>query len=216
MVPSDGVECSVELNNLSVFSSCYLAPIEWYALFLEADKPVIDIHEHFIKQTYRSRAEIIGPQGKQNLIVPVNRQAKTSVCNTPIANNYPWRREHFRSLEAAYRSSPYFEFYELEFKAFFDQQFENLSQLNLKLNELVLKLLKVNKEFSISKAYVESAENDFRGQINPKRESKITIHPAYPQVFQERHDFIPNLSIVDLIFNLGPESLSYLRALLRP
>lgn len=132
-----------------------------------------------------------------------------------LANDFPWKTEHLRSLQAAYRNSPYFEYYEHHFAEFYYQSIETLVDLNSKFHQKIMIMLGIEDRAHYSEEYVDQFNNDFRNQIHPKQSNSSLTFPEYPQVFQERHGFVANLSIIDLLFNLGPESLGYLKSCIR-
>jgi hypothetical protein len=206
-----GIECSLELSDIKVFSTAYLAPIQWYAELISEEEVIIEACEHFRKQSYRNRALIAGPQGVQKLVIPVKKRNHSPVSEVKLANEFSWQKEHLRSLQAAYRNSAYFEFYEHHFIELYEARFESLLDLNEAFHLKISALLNIDVQFSYTKEYNESPKVDLRNRIHPKLENNDWIFPRYPQVFIERQGFLPNLSIIDLLFNLGPESPGYLK-----
>jgi hypothetical protein len=192
----------------------YLPPVEYFAQ-LNSYNPdfVIEKHEHFPKQTYRNRANIYSPDGMLTLVVPVVKGSKvhTPVKDVKISYDFSWQRLHWMSLQGCYRRSAYFEYYEDEFATFYEKKETFLFDYNDQLLRLLLKLLKIKAEINYTESYEAeySALTDFRQNINPKKDSVFEQKP-YFQVFEERHGFMKNLSIVDLLFNQGPQSLNYL------
>ena len=195
-------------------SSSYLAPIIHYALIAQHKNYTIDVHEHFIKQTYRSRAEIYGANGKLKLIVPLHkRKNRTPMKDVEISYEENWQRIHWKSLESAYRLSPYFEFYEEKFRPFYEEKkYNKLIDLNAALEKLILSLLQLDYVVDTTKSYEEKSP-DYRKLIHPKYSYNHIFFPEYIQVFSDKYGFIPNLSILDLLFNLGPKSVTYLKEL---
>jgi len=191
----------------------YLPPIEFFKQLIDnkGKTIIIEKHEHFPKQTYRNRATVYGPNGKLNLIVPVLKGSKmhTSMKDVKISYDADWQRLHWLSLQTSYRSSAYFEFYEDDFAPFYEKKFEYLFDFNLELLTLLLKQLKLNINLEFSKSYETDYEQDFRDTIHPKKESNYKP-VKYFQVFEDKYDFMPNLSIVDLLFNQGPQSAKYI------
>jgi len=169
--------------------------------------------EHFPKQTYRNRANIYSPDGVLALVVPVIKGSKnhTKIKDVKISYDFNWQRLHWLSLQACYRRSAYFEYYEDEFSAFYEKHFPFLFDYNEQLLQFILRAIKL----PLSPGYTQSYEaayphiKDFRNTFNPKKERDFNQKP-YFQVFEERKGFLGNLSIVDLLFNQGPQSINYL------
>lgn len=204
------------MQNTAIFPLFYLAPVDYFRLLLKQDVPVmIDQHEHFPKQTYRNRASIYSPNGRLDLTVPVVKGAKvhTRITDVRISYDFDWRRLQRLSLESCYRNSAYFEYYEDELMGFFEKKPEFLFDLNMELTQWLLQKLKADVPFTLSDSYHTDlpAELDFRSSIHPKKTPVLPEAAPYYQVFGDRHGFMPNLSIIDLLFSKGPQSASYLR-----
>lgn len=202
----------------NVFSSCYLPPIIYFKQLLTDDDCIIDVNEYFVKQTYRNRCTILGADGKLDLVVPIHRRnSKQFMKDVQLSNNENWQKIHWKSIEAAYRSSPYFEFYEDSFYPFYhNKKYNFLLDYNLELMGTICPLLKIPTSINLSKQYLEPLEEiiDFRSKISPKNKSLNEMEqPSYIQVFSDKLGFQKNLSIVDLLFNEGPNSLVYLHQL---
>ncbi len=197
-----------------VLPSFYLAPIAYYSHILQTDKEILlEKYEHFPKQTYRNRTSIHSPNGKLDLTIPIQKskdQSRTPMKDVQISNADDWQRQHWMTIQTAYRRSAYFEFYEDDFIKFYNQKFSYLFDFNQELNQLILKLLKVKVDFSFTDEYKEKYPDllDLRLHIHPKKQ--LPINKPYFQVFEPRNGYIPHLSIVDLLFNQGPQSKSYL------
>lgn len=206
------------INSMTIFPICYLAPIEFYSALLASEEAVFELHEYFIKQTYRNRCCIYGANGKLNLIVPVKHTGeRTLIKDVKIANETNWKKIHWRSMEAAYRNSAYFEFYEHIFAPVYERRFHFLTDFNFALQEEVLKILGVNmlegKQVTASYQKELPQGKDSRNSFIPGKHNLFAANStSYRQVFSGKYGFIPNLSIVDMLFNLGPEAGSYLRA----
>jgi hypothetical protein len=194
-----------------------MAPVQYYSKLVSMQEGVIDLDEHFRKQTYRNRAVIYDANGALKLIIPLKKHAeKTPVRDILISYDAPWQDLHWKSIESAYRSSPFFEYYEDEFANFYvDQRYKYLSEYNLDIQAVILKLLKINPILSFSSGYEPAPENwrDYRDLISPKKgilsDPDFILKP-YPQVFEPKHGFLPNMSIIDLLFNEGPHASDYL------
>jgi len=192
----------------------YLPPVEYFAQLNNYNPDfVIEKHEHFPKQTYRNRANIYSPDGMLTLVVPVIKGSKvhTPVKDVKISYDFRWQRLHWMSLQGCYRRSAYFEYYEDEFASFYEKKESFLFDYNDQLLQLILKLLKIKATINYTEAFEREypALTDLRHTINSKKESGFQQKP-YFQVFEERHGFMKNLSIVDLLFNQGPQSVNYL------
>ncbi|WP_129715720.1 WbqC family protein [Pedobacter sp. SYP-B3415] len=202
------------MQNTAIFPLFYLPSVDYFRLLANHDGAVVlEQHEHFPKQTYRNRASIYSPNGRLDLTVPVVKGSKvhTKVKDVKISYDFDWRRLQRLSLESCYRNSAYFEYYEDELMTFFDKKPVFLFDLNLELTTWLLRKLKLDVPFSLSAAYEHANDGqDFRSSIHPKKESPLAPGESYYQVFGERHGFIPNLSIIDLLFSKGPQSKAYL------
>jgi hypothetical protein len=198
----------------AVFPMFYLPPVEYF-IKLKAYKPdiLIEREEHFPKQTYRNRANVYTPDGVLTLVVPVVKGSKThtKVKDVQISYDFDWQRLHWLSLQACYRRSAYFEYYEDEFAIFYQKNYPFLFDYNEQLLQFILKALKMPVTLNFTETYEDeySVITDFRNTFNPKKESHFDQKP-YFQVFEERKGFIGNLSIVDLLFNQGPQAVNYL------
>lgn len=196
-----------------LISSAYLPPAEYFARILDAENIFIEKEENYIKQTYRNRCYILSAHGPQLLSVPVYLGSvhKTSIKEIRIDYSKRWQQVHLRAMSAAYKSSPYFEFYFDSIEKIISENHEFLLDLNLSVTEALLSILKINKTLSYTVHFEPHDNNqfDFRYKITPKKGSFYTPK-RYMQVFDSGKGFIPNLSIVDLIFNTGPEALKYL------
>ncbi len=198
----------------AIFPLFYLPPVEFFTRMQE-HKPHILIEkcEHFPKQTFRNRANIHSPNGQLDLIVPVIRGSKvhTPFKDVKISYDFDWQRIHWMSMETSYRSSAYFEFYEDDFAPFYKKKWTFLFDYNEELLQLLIRLLKLNIGYGYTEDYEKyySDREDYRQSINPKQNSGYSA-PIYFQVFEERNDFLPNLSIIDLLFNQGPQSNKFL------
>jgi len=203
--------------NTAILSTAYLGPVQYYQKLKEYENCIIDNHEHFIKQTFRSRCEIYSPNGKLTLSIPLEKRNKRQpVKDVKISYEYNWQTLHWRSLESSYRRSPFFEYYEDDLRPFYeDKKFDFLIDFNEVLQQEILSLLKLKPNCSFSSEYKSNYENadDFRNIISPKEATNAdpSFSPkTYSQVFETRHGFIPNLSIVDVLFNQGSRADQYI------
>ena len=192
----------------TVLSSVYAGNLMYYSVLAKSSLVYIDGFENFHKQSFRNRCVISSPNGPLKLIIPIIRMSKNIVKDVKIDNHQNWRKIHWKSLESSYRSSPYFEFYEDEFKPLYlEKKIEYLLDFNQQINLVLLRCLNMDTEVIFSDSYIEKGGkvNDFRDIIHPSSVPTETVKKMkYSQVFQERQDFIYNLSVFDLLFNQGP------------
>lgn len=175
---------------------------------------IMEAEDNFQKQTYRNRMYVYGPGGKQLLTIPI-KHSKTGdhqkYKDVRIENDFHWRKQHWKTLQTAYRTSPFFEFYEDDLAPVFEKKYDFLMDLNLETIHFALDILQVNPQFGKTRAYEKEVSEftDYRFLVNAKGEPDFALEP-YTQVFGDKHGFIGNLSILDLLFNEGPATLSYL------
>lgn len=203
------------MQNTAILPLFYLPPVGYFSLIQQFGNDfLIEKHEHLAKQTYRNRASIYSPNGKLDLTVPLVKGSKThkKMKDVRISYDFNWQRLHWLSLETCYRSSAYFEYYEDELSRFYQNRFEFLFDYNMELMEWLLRKLKLKIDLGTTTSYEDqiAPELDFRGMMNPKKNGDIVNSKPYYQVFEDRHQFINNLSIVDLLFNQGPQAKLYL------
>ncbi len=204
-------------------STAYLGNVQYFSKIL-AGKVYIEQHEHYQKQSYRNRCSIITANGPLSLVVPVEKEhgIKMPIREVRIDYRQPWQQMHWRALTAAYMSSPFFEYYADDYRPFYEKRYELLFDFNLELTQLSLSLLGLKASLHLTESYVAQPDNselDYRQSINPKArlakpDSSFSPQP-YTQVFGSRWGFSPNLSIVDLIFNEGPNALQVLKNSIR-
>jgi len=202
------------MKNKILLPVFYLPPISWFSLFVREDNGILlEQFENFPKQTYRNRAAIYGANGKLALIIPIKHNGKREMKDIEISYAEDWQKLHWKSIKTAYQSTPYFEFYEDRLKSIFDQKITSLLDFNLNALKVVLKILKTEKHFELTEEYIKSPEaKDFREKFSAKSESEMDM-PEYYQSFSDKYGFIKDLSILDLLCNIGPESVTYLKNL---
>ena len=189
-------------------TTAYLAPIEYYSILLQSPNSLIENNEYFIKQTIRNRCEIYSSNGKLLLTIPKIRRSKSNniIKDTQISYTDNWQKKHWKSIESAYNSSPFFIFYRDEIYPIFMQKKQFLLDFSLQLQNKILEILNIEYKTNLTISYIKETDKvDLRSyqQINNN-------HKEYQQVFSYKCSFKQNLSIIDLLFNLGPESKTYL------
>lgn len=200
------------MNNKILLPIFYLPPISWFSVFLNPENEItFEQFENFPKQTYRNRAIIYGANGKLPLIIPIKHTGKRELKDIQISYVEDWQKIHWKSIKTAYQSTPYFEYYEDKLKAIFDEKIDSLLEFNLKTLKIVLDILKTEKEFTLTEEYFKNPElENYREKFSAKTESETEMAQYY-QSFSDKNGFIKDLSILDLICNIGPESLTYLK-----
>lgn len=198
----------------ALLSSAYCAPVQWFQKLNRYDMVMVEQYDNFQKQTYRNRCVIATANGTQALTIPVERPAgeKCLMRDVRISDHGNWRRLHWNALATAYGDSPFFDYYVDDLHPLFAIKREFLFDFNMEMTEVLCELLDIRPKISLTTSYVDEAENDFRDAIRPKHPLPDSdFEPVqYYQVYSQRHGFIPNLSILDLLFNMGNEAVFYL------
>lgn len=196
-----------------VLHPTYIPTIVQMVALAKADEIVFEVHDNYQKQTYRNRAYIATSTGKLLLNIPIKHskdENRLRYCDVQAEDSFPWQSQHWKSLETAYRTSPFFEFYEDELKPLFTKDAPLLMAHNFEVLTLICELLDLDIDYTKSSEYFrEPPQKDLRYLANVKRETPFKLTP-YTQVFGNNHGFLPNLSILDLLFNEGPNTLHYL------
>lgn len=202
-----------------LLSTAYFPNIQYFTKIISCSKIYIEFHENYTKQTYRNRCDILSANKVLPLVIPVKKRSgsKIPVSEAQIDNDYSWQRLHRISIESAYRSSPFFEYYFDYFTPFFRKRFKYLYDLNMEILKVLLDICEIGKNIEKTGQYIKDPEDadDFRDIIHPKKKFQLNdpdFFPAeYIQVFSDRRGFSPNLSILDLLFNEGPGTKEILR-----
>lgn len=194
-----------------VLSSHYFPPISYFKLLISSETTIVDVYENFIKQSYRNRCVIYGANGSLNLVVPVvKRRSGREMMHVKIDYTEDWQTKHWKSISSAYKASPYFEYYQEDLKTTFFEKSEMLVDHNQLQLSTIIGLLGLNPTLKISKSYInQRSEIDYRLLISPKKNAVASLKP-YMQVFADRHGFMEDLSILDLLFNEGPNASTVL------
>lgn len=193
----------------------YFGPISQYVVLAKASQIVFENLDNYQKQTHRNRTNIYGANGLLTLNLPIlhtKKGLKQLYKDVKIEHQFNTLQTHWKSLESAYRTSPYFEFYEDELAPLFEGKPEFILDFNYKCFEFVTDALQLDATYSKTDEYIAkpTTATDYRYLSNPKDKTIGSSFEKYIQVFESKHGFIPNLSILDLIFNLGPNTLTYL------
>ena len=197
---------------MSLFIPTYFSPISQYGMIYQSEEIQFEVEDNFQKQSYRNRCYIYGANGKQLLNIPMQHsksEAKTKSKDIRIEADSLWQKQHYKSLKTAYNSSPFFEFYEDDLLKIFEKKYSFLLDLTIDTFLFINDALDLEKSFFFTQEYLKTVPNDYRLLANVKS------HPScksatYIQSFDEKFGFIENLSILDLLFMEGPNSISFL------
>ena len=202
------------MNNTLIHPS-YFPSISHCVAMAQSERIVFEMEDNFQKQTNRNRTYICSPNGIQLLNIPVkhSKEPHQKTKEIKIENDFNWQKQHFKSLESAYRSSPFFEFFEDEILPIFEKKHHYLMDLNFETMELVAKSLRMKLNYELTTEYFQEVDSttvlDFRTLVDGKKDT--SQFDSYTQVFDDKHGFTNNLSVLDLLFNEGKYALDYLK-----
>ena len=205
MVPrSYPLETLVYRSSKVIYPITYLGPVSWYRCWLNDTDALIEQYETYQKQTIRNHCNIVGPNGVQTLTIPIERMHERKILTKDIHITYQekWQQTHWQALKTAYRNSPFYDYYIDLFEPLYSQKYDYLLDFNIKLMEIILKLSETPKTIQLTDKYI--------GITQLQISNSEMQNPNYYQVFQEKHGFIADMSIIDLLFNMGPESYKIL------
>lgn len=210
----------------ALLSSTYFGPVQWYQKLNRYDECLIEHHESFIKQTYRNRMIIATTNGPLSLTIPTNHDTSMAMKDIRISDHANWRHVHWNALMSAYGESPFFEYYQDDIRPFYEKKFDFLFDFNMEITEKMIELLDIRPHIKVTDDYFpkfggepkvksvgfQNDIKDFRDAIRPKKPliDPEFSHKRYYQVYEQKYGFLPNMSILDLLFNEGNEAIFYL------
>mgnify|MGYP002712952993 CR=1 FL=1 len=198
-----------------VLHPTYFPNIAHFVAFVKADKVIFEVCDNYQKQTYRNRAYVYGANGKLLMNIPVSYTQKNRQLYKDVKISYAedWQAQHWKTLQSAYRTSPFFEFYQDAFKPLFEKRHTSLLEYNFQCLDAVLDCLQMELNFEKTETFEKTFTNDsdLRTLVNARKEPVFQF-ASYFQVFADKHGFIANLSILDLLFNEGPNAIAYLKS----
>ena len=199
----------------ALLQTTYFGPVQWYQKLYRYDHCLIEQYDSYQKQTFRNRCVIASANGVQALTVPVEHSDdKMLTKDLRVSDHNQWRRIHWNALQSAYSESPFFEYYADDIRPFFEKKYAYLIDFNEEVRQKICELIDIHPDVEYTQAFTanNSPIKDFREVIHAKHpQPDADFEPKrYWQVFQHKHGFLPNLSILDLLFCTGPEAIFYL------
>ena len=191
----------------------YLPPVSFFTAIKNGGDVLIEQYDNYCKQTYRNRCVIATAAGKQTLTIPVVKPdgPKQLMKDVRISDHGDWRHQHWNALESAYMNSPFFMYYQDDFRPFYEKKYEFLLDFNIALTMRIMQLAGIKKQLKLTQSYMSQTDGttDLRSIVEPGVQEPETPK-TYWQVFKQKYGFLSNLSAVDLLFNMGPEFPLYL------
>ena len=193
----------------------YFPSISHFAAMVQSENITFEIEDNFQKQTNRNRTYIYSPNGIQLLNIPVkhSKESHQKTKDIKIETDFDWQKQHFKSLEAGYRSSPFFEFFEDDIRPIFEKKYTFLLDLNFEVLDILSKCFRIKQDYTTTTEYFHEVDTtiitDFRALVNGKKD--LSVFESYTQVFDDKYGFINNLSVIDLLFNEGKYAMDYLK-----
>jgi hypothetical protein len=205
----------------ALLSTAFFAPIPYYSILKHYELNFIEANDYYIKQTWRNRFVIGTANGSLSLSIPIEgtQKAKTPIRDVRVSEHGNWRRSHWNSIESAYQSSPFFEYYQDDLRPFFEKKIPYLFDLNEAILEKMCELMAFEPTINKTAYYLKPEQlnkdtTDFRKELpiatSPTSSNTPYLPKPYYQVFERKYGFLPNLSIMDILFNMGPECILYL------
>lgn len=201
--------------NTVLLHPCYFGPVSQFVAIAKAEKVIFENEDNYQKQTYRNRQYMYGANGKLLLNIPIkhsgNKTQHQKYREVRIENDFDWQKQHWRSLQTVYRTSPFFEFYEDEFEPLYSKKYELLIDFNYDCLRTALEALQLDLDYSKTSEFIMKPKEvvDARFLVQAKGRKEFSFEP-YSQVFDTKFGYLNDLSVIDLIFNEGPNALNYL------
>lgn len=192
-----------------ILSTAWFPPVDWFALLAANDKVYLEACESYRKQTWRNRCRILTANGPMDLRVPVMHDGARLITEVRVDWSTDWLRQNLYAIDSAYYSSPFFVYYRDELFVLLEQRRETLWDMNLDIIQFFCRKIGIAPQIVPTADFEKSLDEDYREAFSPKRPCESAVRP-YWQVFRDKFGFVPGLSIMDLLFNEGPESLAYL------